>query len=59
MKIKNNEPPTKSICNKGFFGNSSTLPRSNFGVGGKKSEPQSAAITCRQPLAESLGSVFR
>jgi hypothetical protein len=32
---------TKAICNKGFSGNSSILPRSNFGVGGKYSSPQS------------------
>ena len=33
--------PTKAICNKGFSGNSSILPRSNFGVGGQESSPQS------------------
>jgi hypothetical protein len=32
---------TKAICNKGFRGNSSILPRSNFGVGGQESSPQS------------------
>ena len=32
---------TKAICNKGFSGNSSILPRSNFGVGGQGSSPQS------------------
>jgi len=32
---------TKAICNKGFSGNSSILPRSNFGVGGQESSPQS------------------
>jgi len=26
---------TKAICNKGFGGNSSIPPRSNFGVGGQ------------------------
>ena len=40
---KNNEPLTKAICNKGFSGNSSILPRSNFGVGGQESSPQSLA----------------
>ena len=40
-KIENNETPTKAICNKGFIGNSSILPRSNFGVGGQGSSPQS------------------
>lgn len=38
---KNNEMPTKAICNKGFCGNSSILPRLNFGVGGQESSPQS------------------
>jgi hypothetical protein len=32
---------TKAICNKGFSGNSSILPRSNFGVNGQESSPQS------------------
>jgi hypothetical protein len=32
---------TKAICNKGFSGNSSILPRSNFGVVGQESSPQS------------------
>jgi len=32
---------TKAICNKGFSGNSSILPRSNIGVGGQISSPQS------------------
>jgi hypothetical protein len=40
-KEKNNEMPTKAICNKGFSGNSSILPRSNFGVGGQFCSPQS------------------
>ena len=40
-KEKNNEMPTKAICNKGFSGNSSILPRSNFGVGVQESSPQS------------------
>jgi hypothetical protein len=38
---KNNETLTKAIFNKGFRGNSSILPRSNFGVGGQDSSPQS------------------
>jgi hypothetical protein len=37
----NNETLTKAICNKGFRGNSSILPRSNFGVGGQARSPQS------------------
>jgi hypothetical protein len=38
---QNNETLTKAICNKGFSGNSSILPRSNFGVVGQESSPQS------------------
>ena len=41
METKNNEPLTKAICNMGFSGNSSVLLRSNFGVGGQDSSPQS------------------
>ena len=32
---------TKAICNKGFSGNSSVLPRSNFGACGQESSTQS------------------
>ena len=32
---------TKAICNKGFSGNSSILPRIKFYVGGQDSSPQS------------------
>lgn len=32
---------TKAICNKGFSGNSSILPRSKFSAGGQESSPQS------------------
>ena len=39
-KIKN-ETPTKAICNIGFSGNSSILPRINFGVTGQESSPKS------------------
>jgi len=39
--MKRNQPITKAICNKGFSGNLSILPRSNFGVGGQESSPQS------------------
>jgi len=38
---KMTKPPTKAICNKGFRGNSSILPRLNFGVWGQESSPQS------------------
>jgi len=37
----NTERLTKAICNKGFSGNSSVLPRSNFGVVGQESSSQS------------------
>ena len=37
----NNETLTKAICNKGFNGKSSILPRINFGVGRQESSPQS------------------
>ena len=37
----NNETLTKAICNKGFSGILSILPRLNFGVGGQESSPQS------------------
>jgi len=33
--------PTKCSSNKGFSGNSSILPRSNFGVGGQFYRPHS------------------
>jgi hypothetical protein len=33
--------PTKAICNKGFNGNSSILPRIKFRVGGQERSPQS------------------
>jgi len=38
---KEHQAVTKAICNKGFSGNSSILPRSNFGVGGQDISPQS------------------
>jgi hypothetical protein len=37
----NNETLTKAICNKGFSGNSSILPRIKFGVTRQESSPQS------------------
>jgi len=37
----NNETLAKVICNKGFNGISGILLRSNFGVGGQISSPQS------------------
>ncbi len=47
---KTNETLTKAICNKGFSGNSSILPRSNFGVFGQGSTPQSLTAYSRKPL---------
>jgi hypothetical protein len=41
IKKKEAQLVTKAICNKGFMGNSSILPRSNFGAGGQESSPQS------------------
>lgn len=38
---KKADPLTKAICNKGFSGNLNILPRSNFGVVGQESSPQS------------------
>jgi hypothetical protein len=40
-KEKNNKMPTKAICNKGFRGNSSILPRIKFRADGQDSSPQS------------------
>jgi hypothetical protein len=39
--VQKGQQLTKAIFNKGFSGNSSILPRSNFGVGGQESSPQS------------------
>jgi len=41
QRIIKAEPLTKCSSNKGFSGNSSVLPRSNFGVCGQVSSPQS------------------
>ncbi len=41
IRIKKHERITKAICNKGFSGNPSILPRLNFCVGGQESSPQS------------------
>ena len=40
MKI-NTETLTKAICNKGFSGNSGTLPRIKFRIGEQNNSPQS------------------
>jgi len=39
--MKERQFVTKAICNKGFSGKSSILPRSNFGAGRQESSPQS------------------
>ncbi len=39
--MKEVQQVTKAICNKGFIGNSSILPRIKFRVGGQESSPQS------------------
>jgi hypothetical protein len=41
IKKKEAQLVTKAICNKGFSGNSSILPRIKFRVGGQGSSPQS------------------
>ena len=41
LEKKEGQLVTKAICNKGFRGNSSILPRSNFGVDGQESSSQS------------------
>ena len=41
LKDKNAQLVTKAICNKGFSGNSSILPRINFCVSRQESSPQS------------------
>ena len=38
---KNGQLVTKCICHKGFSGYSSIVARSNFGVGGQETAPQS------------------
>ena len=50
----NNKTLTKALCNKGFSGNSSILPRIKFGVTGQDSSPQSPTISYRRPLAVTL-----
>ena len=40
LEKKEGQLVTKAICNKCFRGNSSILPRINFGVGGQESSPQ-------------------
>lgn len=42
---------TMAICNKGFSGNSSILPWSNFGGGGQGNSPQSFTAYSLEPLS--------
>ncbi|MBK8448511.1 MAG: hypothetical protein IPL42_00205 [Saprospiraceae bacterium] len=46
--------PTKAICNKGFNGDSSILPRSNFSVGGHESSPQSLTAYSLSRWAQAI-----
>jgi len=51
--MKRLRPITKYSSTKGFRGNSSILPRSNFGFGGQESRPQyitAATIRRYMPL---------
>jgi len=48
LLIKMHEPPTKCSSNKGFCGNSSILPRTNFGGCGQESCPQSLIASTRK-----------
>jgi hypothetical protein len=54
--IKKSERLTKAICNKGFSGNSSILPRSNFGVGGQESSPHSLTAHSLNRCMKCLGA---
>jgi NADH:ubiquinone oxidoreductase subunit B-like Fe-S oxidoreductase len=50
---------TKAICNKGFSGNSSILPRSNFGVNGQESSPQSLPAYSLNRYGQVLRTTLR
>ena len=49
---------TKAIYNKGFSGNSSILPRSNFGVGGQESSTQSLTVYSLDRCGEIRSAPF-
>lgn len=51
---KEHQAVTKAICNKGFSGNSSILPRSNFGVGGQVCSPQSLTAHSLNRCSDTL-----
>jgi len=56
---KNGKRITKAICNKGFSGNSSILPRIKFRVGGQESSPQSlTAYSLNRYLQSSIQKNF-
>ena len=60
MTIKNKgEGITKAICNKGFSGDSSILPRSNFGVGRQESSPQSLTAYSLSRYVQLPGDILR
>jgi hypothetical protein len=50
------QPVTKAICNKGFSGNSSVLPRIKFLVGGQESSPQSLTAYSLSRISQKLFS---
>jgi len=52
---KTTETLTKAICNKGFRGNASILPRIKFGVTGQESSPQSLTAYSLDRFTMSLG----
>jgi len=54
---KEHQAVTKAICNKGFSGNSSILPRSNFGVGGQVCSPQSLTAYSLNRWAQLNGAL--
>jgi len=51
---QNNETLTKAICNKGFSGNSSIMPRIKFRVGGQESSPQSLTAYSLERYAQAV-----
>jgi hypothetical protein len=54
---RKHETLTKAICNKGFSGNSSILPRIKFCVGGQESSPQSLTAYSLDRYASCLGDI--
>ena len=63
--LNKHQQPTKAICNKGFRGYSSILPRSNFGLCRQESSTQSLTAhsldrwaTYKKPTAQTAHLVF-